>query len=117
MVMVCGEVSGPNVRGLTASLMMGLDINWQILLARSVEGLAIDEACSTARDVHAKFWSGNLTGRDFLEGLGVSRRIILKLYRKEIRLERARGIYWASNMKQAPSSCGLGSETGGGGVP
>ena len=48
-----------------------------------------------------KFRSGNLKG-DFLEGVGVSGRIILKMDRKEIRLERANRICWASNVQQAP---------------
>jgi hypothetical protein len=92
MVMVCGQISGPDVRVWTASLVIGLDITWQLLLSRSVEGLTIGEACSTARDVNAKFWSGNLKGRDFLEYLSLSGRIILKMECEEIRLERANRI-------------------------
>jgi hypothetical protein len=56
------------------------------------------------------FCSGNLKGRDFLEGLGVSGRIILKMEGEEIKLQRANRICLASSTKQVPSSCGLCSE-------
>ena len=46
-----------------------------------------------------------LVGKTFLEGLGVSGRITVKMDRNEIRLERANRICLASNLKQAANSC------------